>query len=217
MKPLSRVVWHEGMHLAQHHFQAQNRYFENTINFALANLFHKTYGVAGVELDADALRNGTVSLIHARGVMPDGLAFHFPEDDPPPAPREIKDLFSPTQDSHEVMLAIPPYRADQANSDMGGARSARYLTEAQLVWDETTGRDEKPVSVGRKNFRILLDSEVKDDVVSLPLARIRRDGTGHFAYDAEYVPPILQIGASPQLLQMLARLVEILDAKGESI
>jgi type VI secretion system protein ImpJ len=32
MKPLSRVVWHEGMHLAQHHFQAQNRYFEDSIN-----------------------------------------------------------------------------------------------------------------------------------------------------------------------------------------
>jgi len=25
--PLSKVVWSEGMYLAQHHFQAQSRYF----------------------------------------------------------------------------------------------------------------------------------------------------------------------------------------------
>ena len=63
MKPLSPVIWHEGMYLAQHHFQAQNRYFENSINFALSNLFFKSYGVTGLELDAEALQNGTVSLI----------------------------------------------------------------------------------------------------------------------------------------------------------
>jgi type VI secretion system protein ImpJ len=221
MKPLSRVVWNEGMHLAQHHFQAQNRYFEDSVTFALSHLFFRPYGVAGIELDADALRNGTVAVIHARGVMPDGLAFNFPEDDPAPASREIRDLFSPTHDSHLVHLAIPPYRYGQANCVINGGGDApddvRYIAETDTVPDEITGSDEKPVQVGRKNFRIALDIELREERVSMPLGRVKRDGTGHFIYDPEYVPPCLQVGASRRIIEVLHRLIDILNAKSEAL
>jgi type VI secretion system protein ImpJ len=220
MRTLSKVVWHEGMHLAQHHFQVQSRYLEDSIAFALSQLFFKPYGLGGYELDAEALRNGTVAIIHARGVMPDGLAFHFPEVDPPPPTREIRELFSPTQDSHVVFLAIPPYRAGQANCALGpaaGDAAARYLAETTPVADDVTGRDEKPVSLGRKNFRLLLDVELADDLVALALARVRRDGAGNFIYDPDYIPPLLQVGASEALMDLLRRVIEILDAKSEAL
>ena len=38
MKLLSKIVWAEGMYLAPHHFQAQNRYFEEAMHFATASL-----------------------------------------------------------------------------------------------------------------------------------------------------------------------------------
>ena len=78
MKLLSRVVWSEGMYLGPHHFQVQSRYFEDSIQFAVSSLWFAAYGVAGLELDAEALRNGTVSLIHARGIFADGLPFNMP-------------------------------------------------------------------------------------------------------------------------------------------
>jgi type VI secretion system protein ImpJ len=222
MKQLSRVVWNEGMHLAQHHFQAQSRYFEDSIQFTLAHLFYAPYGVAGCELDAAALRNGTVSLVHARGVMPDGLPFDIPSSDSAPAPLQIAELFSPTSDSHLVLLTIPAYQANGANCQLNGngtspAGRTRYVAEAAMLTDNTTGRDEKAVSLGRKNFRLALDIETADDVVSLPIARIRRSGSGSFIYDPEYIPPCLHVGASGRLIQLLQRLVEILDAKGESM
>jgi type VI secretion system protein ImpJ len=219
MKHLSRVVWNEGMYLAQHHFQVQSRYFEDSLRFALAHLFFKSYGVAGCELDGDALLNGTVALVHARGVLPDGLPFHMPDSDPLPLPLEIRDLFSPTQESHHVHLVIPAYRPGSANcaSSQDHADSARYLTETVLVRDDITGSDERPVDIGRKNFRLQLDPGEGQGEVSLPLARVRRDGTGHFIYDPEYVPPCLQIGASETLLQLTRRLVEILEAKSAAI
>ena len=77
MTQLSRVVSSEGMHLAQHHFQAQSRYFEDSIQFAISHLFFKPYGLIAYHLDAEALRNGIVSLIHARGVMPVDFAARF--------------------------------------------------------------------------------------------------------------------------------------------
>src|SRR6185312_12630359 len=93
MKLLSRVVWSEGMHLGPHHFQAQNRYFQDSIQFAASSLWFEPYGLMGLELDVDALKNGTVSIINARGVFPDGLPFQMPECDPLPEPRNIAELF----------------------------------------------------------------------------------------------------------------------------
>lgn len=218
MKFLSPVVWSEGMHLAQHHFQTQNRYFEELTRFAVDSLFYRTYGLVRGELDADALLNGTVSLTHARGIMPDGLAFQFPEDDVP-APLEIADLFSPVHDSHLVLLAIPPLRAGHPNvsASESGAEAVRFGSTVTNVPDELTGSDEKQVSLARKNFRLLLDHQETGDLVTMPIARVRRDGRGHFVYDAEYVPPCVQIGASERLLRLGERLAEMLDAKSEAM
>ena len=70
MKYLSRVVWSEGMYLGPHHFQVQSRYFEDTIRFATSSLWFEPWGFAGCALDPEALRNGTISLLHARGMFP---------------------------------------------------------------------------------------------------------------------------------------------------
>src|SRR3954452_6285042 len=79
MRLLSRVVWSEGMYLGPHHFQVQARYFEDATRFATASLWPFSYGVAGCRLDADALENGTLSVLHARGIFPDGLVFDLPD------------------------------------------------------------------------------------------------------------------------------------------
>jgi len=234
MRQLSRVVWHEGMHLAQHHFQAQSRYFEDAIHFAVSQLFPAAHGLAGIALDGPALLNGTVSLLHARGLLPDGLAFSIPEADAAPEPRALGEIFSPTAEQHVVHLAVPALRRGGANTDApdpsGGDRAGdraradatnghrpRFRHETRLVADETLGLDERPVGLGRKNFRLALDVELEPDEVSLPLARVRRDGAGRFVYDPEFIPPVLQIGASERLVEILRRLVEMLDVKGETL
>jgi type VI secretion system protein ImpJ len=206
------------MHLAQHHFQAQSRYFEDLTAFTLNSVFFRAYGLVAVELDADALINGTVSVIHARGMMPDATPFHFPDDEPP-APLDIRARFSPTHDAHRVLLALPEWRPEKANCVLdGNGNSLRFRAEPQEMPDETTGRDARDVSIARKNFHLILDGgDVDEGLVTLPIARVRRDGAGHFVYDPAFVPPSLQIGASTRLVQLLARLVEILDAKAEAM
>ena len=75
MSFLSRVVWSEGMYIGPHHFQAQSRYFEDSSQFAAASLRRDYYGFLGCEVDAEALRNGTLALVHARGIFPNGLLY----------------------------------------------------------------------------------------------------------------------------------------------
>src|SRR5438876_2370130 len=111
----SRVVWSEGMYLGPHHFQAQNRYFEDSIRFATSSLWFAPYGFGGWALDREALRNGTLALVHARGLFPDGLPFHMPECDTLPPARNIADDISPIRDSVIVMLTIPRRNPEGAN------------------------------------------------------------------------------------------------------
>src|SRR5690606_5669428 len=97
----------------------------------------KPYGLVSLELDPDALRNGTVSLLQGRGVLPDGTPFQFPEEDPP-EPIEIGEAFSPTRDAHRVLLVLPAFREGRPNCANGTARtSARYRPEEREMADET--------------------------------------------------------------------------------
>lgn len=95
MKFLSRVVWSEGMYLGPQHFQSQSRYFEDSIQFAISSLWCQPYGLLGCGLDEEALRNGTLAVVHARGVFPDGMPFLMPECDAVPPPRHVANLFPP--------------------------------------------------------------------------------------------------------------------------
>lgn len=209
------------MHIAQHHMQARDRYFQDSAAFALSSLFFRPYGVAGLELDHEALLNGTASIAHARGVMPDGMAFSFP-DDPTPDPLEIGERFSPTRDSHLLLLTIPPLQPGRPNCTLDGVAGdgrTRFVAEPVEVADETTGEERRSILVGRKNFRLRLDDESvpPGDVVTLPLARIRRDRSGTFVYDDAYIPPCIQIGGSQRLLALLRRLIGSMESKSASL
>src|SRR5260370_8447761 len=110
MKVLSRVVWAEGMHLGPHHFQVQSRYFEDSIQFATSSLWFASYGLAGLELDADALYNGSVSLLHARGILPYGPPVNITESDDPPPPPALADLLPRTPRDAGVRVRHSPPR-----------------------------------------------------------------------------------------------------------
>jgi type VI secretion system protein ImpJ len=205
------------MYLGPHHFQAQGRYFEDSIQFAAAALWSHPYGFIGYGLDAEALTNGTVSIVHARGILPDGLPFHMPEHDSPPPARPIEGLFPPTREGILVYLAIPQRRLDGMNCASEDTADVRFVAEMRPLVDETTGRDERDIRIARKNLRLLLDTEPMDGLAAMPIARVIRDGAGHYIYDAEFVPPCLQISASERLMLIVRRLIEILQEKSSSL
>ena len=220
MRLPSRVVWQEGMYLAPHHFQAQSRYFEDALRFTAASLWFQPYGFTGFSLDAEALRNGTLSLIHARGILPDGLSFDILESDSAPEARSITDLFPPTNDHLEVVLAVPEHRFNGPNcslSDGSAAVATRYVAETRLFADEGPLKEDRPVRIGRKNLRLLLETESRDGMADMPIARILRDGSGNFVFDPDYIPPCLQLSASEPLMLIIARMVEILETKSRTM
>jgi type VI secretion system protein ImpJ len=214
----ARVVWQEGMYLAPHHFQAQRRHFDEAVALTVRALFAHSYGVTALALDEEALRNGTLALRLARGLLPDGTPFDVPDADAPPAAGALADQASPTRDAHVVHLALPAWRPDEPNVDgTAGGGEARFVAVEREVVDEVTGADRAALPFAAKNLRLLLDDEVAPGMVSLPVARIRRDGAGHFVADPSFIPPCLQLAASPALLTLLQRTVGMLEAKAASL
>lgn len=205
--------------MGPHHFQAQAAYFESAVHFASAALWFEPYGFLACELDAEALRNGTASLVHARGVFPDGMPFQMPECDVLPPVRPIAELFPPTRDRLTLSLGVPLLKPNGANCALPGdpGRVTRFVSEENRVYDENTGQDEKAVSFGRKNIRILLDTEPTDGLLTLPLARVLRDGFGHYVYDDHFIAPCLEISASDRLMTITRRLIEILTEKSATV
>jgi type VI secretion system protein ImpJ len=209
------------MHLAQHHFQLQSAYFEQIAGAAVSNLFAAPYGMLGCEFDDSALLNDSVVVASAWGIMPDGTPFSFP-DEPAPDPLPLNDAFSPTRSWQIVLLGIPAAQPGRANCDLSSGNGAassnlRFTVSERPMPDETTGGDLRPVQLARKNFRLLLDSDVPDGLVTLPIARVQRDGSGHFAIDYRWVGPCLRVSASRRLRDLVGRMTQMLEERAAAM
>ena len=219
MRLLSKIVWSEGMYLAPHHFQAQNRYFEDSVHFATASLWRHAYGFAELQIDPDALRNGTIAVLAARGIFQDGLTFDMPVSDRAPAPVEFASGFPPDADSITVALCVPERLNQGANCslDDSSAAQVRYSGVVNVFPDENTGYDYKKVRIGRKNLRLAVISETDSTTIAQPICRIIRDGSGHFETDPSFMAPSLHLSVNDSMTGLLNRLVEILEAKSAAV
>jgi len=207
------------MYLGPHHFQVQSRYFEDSIRFSTANLWFEPWGLVAIKLDEEALQNGSVVIIHARGMFADGLTFHMDEADPLPPPKPVGDHFPASRDGVVVSLAVPARKQDGLNCllpDVPAMNGVRYQAQPQILHDETSGRDEKPVQLGRKNIQLVFETEKLDNLITLPIGRVIRDGAGRYAFDPNFIPPCVEITASDRIMSLLGRLIEILEEKSST-
>ena len=219
MKLLSGVVWTEGMYLGPHHFQAQSRYFQDSMQFSSASLWFAPFGLTGYELDPEAIRNGMVSLLHAEGIFPDGLPFDMPQSDVLPQPRPIADVFPPTTGHLDIFLAIPRQQDEGQNCTVenGNGATTRFVAQARPIADENTGRDERALQVGRKNIRLIVSKEKGENDIVLPVARVTRDASGRYIYDPGFIPPLVRIAANGALLDLTNRIIEMLADKSSQL
>jgi len=221
MKNLRRVVWSKGMFLTPQHFQVHDNFLEESLQFRLNASLFADWGVVSLNIDEEALANGTFNLHSCRGILPDGLAFSCPDPDQSPSGRPIADFFPPTQDSIFVYLAIPEHRSEGMNFGFANAGNSpgvvtRYSVESVEINDESTGSEQKTIQLGRKNFRLLFEGQNIEGFATLRIARvIRKDGL--FALDPDFIAPCLDISSSDQLMMLLRRMIEILVTKIESL
>jgi len=216
-----RVVWSEGMLISPQHLQQQVLYHERLLDTRLGSMNPYNWGVLNVELDANALAGGQVDFQHFIGVFPGGLPVSFEKGKRAgPAPRPLGDSFLPTQRVLQVFLGVPREREgvpNVARAEEKDAR-ARFSAATREVSDLTSGRVQQvSVSFARSNCVILFDAEANDDFDCLKVAEVVRNKNGEFELSKTYVPPCMQIGASPFITSGLRRLLGLMSAKQRAL
>jgi type VI secretion system protein ImpJ len=208
----------KGVLLNPQHLQTQDRYLEDKLAFHVTSLAFCPWGFTDFEVDPGALAGGEVRLVRASGILRDGLVFDIPRADAAPAPRSVEGHWRPDQTELMVYLAIPELRRGGRNVSSGADDSSTRFSPAVLaVRDENTGLAEKEILVARKNFRLLFENESLDGSTVLPVAKLVRSPAGETRLDESFVPELLDIAASPTIVAILRRLVEILTARSAEL
>lgn len=213
----SRVVWSEGMFLNPQHFQQQDRYLERYIDSKCAAYGAYGWGVQDFEIDQQLLKLGKISLLHAKGVFPDGTPFNFPDvDDVPP----VREVAAGTHNS-VVYLAVPVRRPGAVDvlPRENTQSLARYFSAEMQVRDVTMeGGDSQSLEVAKLRFRLLLDTDDLSGYACIGLMRIAeaRDDR-NILLDEHYMASCLDCNAVPKLSGFMAELAGLLHHRGESI
>jgi type VI secretion system protein ImpJ len=214
------------MFLTPQHFQTQDQFFENNLNFRFAASQFANWGVTDLKIDTEALENGQVRLAKCNGIMPDGETFEIPGIDEMPPSRSVTEHFPPTRDSLDVFLAIPEHRPRARNVTISGNGQAdssgappgsRYLAETRMFTDENTGNEEKPVQVARRTFRLLFEDENRDGFSLLRIAQVTRNAAGLPTLNPRFIAPCLTLSSSYYLTTLLRRQIEILATKSTAL
>lgn len=218
MRQLEKVLWTKGLLLTPQHLQAQDRFVESLLSFRLSTHVSHPWGFAELQIDREALAEGSVTLSSARGLFPDGLLFDVPASDPPPPPLPLEEAWHPDAESVRVHLSIPEHRpggVNVAREEHDGA--ARFRAESVMRRDENTGKAERPVQVARKNLRLLGERESLEGRQSMPVARVVRSETGEFELDPRFTPPVVALRASEFLHGVARRVLELLSARSATL
>ncbi len=214
----NKVMWTEGMFLQPQHFQQQDRFAGRQLDGRTAAMVAWPWGFVALQIDDAALLQGRVMVTAARGVLPDGLAFSVPGDDPaPPAfevPADARDQL--------VVLAVPQSRPGVTESDVEGGEASMpprwHVADIGVADIHANSLREAPVQIGRLNLRLMLERDTHEGYVTLGAVRVveRRAERG-VVLDTAYVPPMLHAPAQAVLDGYVREVHGMLHQRGEAL
>lgn len=207
-----RPLWTDGAFLAPQQFQQQSRWdafvAENVAQMGLAN----PWGVIDVAFD-----NGSLALLRLNALR---LVIRFP--DGTLIDTELADNLPPACDlslvsdreSVDVVLALPLLSANGGNLDDGqdSERPRRWRQEWVTV-QELAGHERTELAVMRHAVTLRFAHQENSAYLTCPVVRLLRNAQGQWIQDANFIPPMLRLSASPVVLTALGDLLHRLQAR----
>lgn len=214
----NKVIWAEGMFLQPQHFQQHDRFLgrqqQARMNAALAY----GWGYLSLTLDSAALNLGKVALTAATGVLPDGLTFDLPGQDPAPAAFDVP----PDARDELVVLALalprPGVAESDAESDNASMPPRFRVAEVNVGDNNVTGERVAPLQVGQLNLRLMLARDAGEGYVTLGVCKVvERRADNKLVLDTQYIPPTLHALGNELLASHLRELHGLLHQRGEAL
>ncbi|MFV0663244.1 type VI secretion system baseplate subunit TssK [Denitromonas sp.] len=214
----AKILWGEGLFLRPQHFQQQDAYAESLSRHALMTAQPFAWGIKDLELDADALKSGTLRLLRVNAILADGTAFSAPGPDQLPPPIALDPLVT-DQDSTVFYLAVHHLKTHGGNcaEQIADPGQARFLIEAHDASDLFTDAADAQITTLSQLAYLKAASEPLDQFATLPLLRVRRTTSDGFERDPAFIPPAVTLRAAPLLHLMLRRQIDALRAKVDAL
>lgn len=212
----NRVVWSEGLFLRPQHFQQQQRAMDHALDAHTKATAPFVWGFDRVTLDENALSLGVLQLNSGAGLLPDGTAFSFPDQDAPPLPLDVG---TDVRDQR-VMLAIPFSRPGLPTVTLNAPRPdslTRYTSSSVDAGDENEGYgQDAPVQLARLALRLVLERDASGAYAAIPLARIiERRADGQVVLDQHFIPTVVNGATQRTLRGFVSELLGLLRQRGE--
>lgn len=205
--------WTDGLELNSQHLQTLDRYCEELVDHRLSALYDHAWGIHEIRWDSRAIGAGQAALRKLDAILPDGAVVACDAANGIPGPAVAIGDLGPGG-AVLIHVGVPRPRAGASNvDDEGGREQRRYRREKMLVPDLTGGAEPAEVEVLQPNLRLLLDSEARQEFVTLPCARVIRAASGQLAFDETFIPPVLAVNASPYLRHELRRTLDALMSR----
>jgi type VI secretion system protein ImpJ len=202
------------MFLRPHHFQQMERYLARQAKIQADCHAGIYWGFCTLKLDQDALATGSLALLEASGIFPDGTPFSFTRAQDGPAALHIP---AGTQ-GRKFVLALPRRRdgEHEISFEQDDSSLARYSVVEEEVQDSCTVSLEPVVlQLGRLRLRLMPEDEAGGDWVTLGVARVaERLNNQQIALDSDYIAPVLGVGADAVLMSRLSEVIALLQARG---
>ncbi len=214
--------WSEGMLLVPQHLQASHRYWDSMLGAAWSGGSPFSWGFEELVLSEAQIKEGVVSVERCRLRTPQGTWVVVPENTSVAA-RPITDWLTKFPDGVVAYLAVP--RLHEVRPNAAYALSAdgpvtRYLVEPMELRDENTGDNAQQIEVHSMTGRLLFAEESQlPGYESIPLVRVHLSGEegGVPRRDESFVPPLMRMGAWPDLRRMVAEVIHEAGARNREL
>ena len=135
------VLWHQGMFLRPHHFQASDRYWHEQMHLSSQWDVNYNWGIQSIEINLDALQNYRFEVRRLQCRHRDGTLVRVPQDGVISS-IDFREALA-RQNPLEMVLAVPALQPTRSN--LGGPEDITIRYRAEIpregIVDENTGQN----------------------------------------------------------------------------
>ncbi|WP_207791548.1 type VI secretion system baseplate subunit TssK [Sandaracinobacteroides saxicola] len=210
-------VWSEGLFLRPQHLQLSDAAREAALHARLGGAVLHPWGLVELALDEDLASDAKAGVRRLVAVLPDGEVVAVPGGLAPPPAFDVDD-----QVRGELLYLTLPARQEgavmYARASAENASIARYhIAERNAVDQADPDRAVETVEVAVPNLRFGIEEADLAGRTKIGIARIRERVGKRVVWDETYIPPLLDIRASPALSGFLIDILGRLEQRQEEL
>lgn len=211
-----RPVWSEGLFLRPQHFQVGDAAHAACLQARFAGAVAHPWGLVHLQIDEDLASAAKVGARSLVAVLPDGEVIDIPGTQPAPmldvdgqVRDEIVYLTLPARQEGAVSYAYPTGR------DANIARFHIIEREAVDITDPDRAADTIEVAIPNLRFGIR-EAELAGRT-RIGIGRIREVAGRRIIWDDDYIPPLLDIRASPTMFGFLVDILGRVEQRQDEL